>query len=351
MSLSLSRRVAKVLVSCGTLSAITLPVIFFCIFQWQYHVERLSYGPPTTNLVLYVLLVVEFFVMTLSNPGVLKKKHFPAQAYNHLTGAYRQVAPQRFLEIQINGQVISTKYCVTCHIYRPPRTVHCSSCGGCVLRYDHHCPYVGNCIGFNNYRRFYCFVVTCCLYYLAMLVSSVYRFVGFFPKPWEAFEKEPASSLCTFLSIIWNTLVLWLVLGLCCFHVLIISRGQSTYDRIKGNYMGFNPFYRGCKRSLFDMLFMRHRLMRFVNPWSPKDSANYLFSPGAMFPSKEQWEEMRLQDKEFSDSAVTPMLNTHERNTLQYIKTFGNAEFSFLNPPTLGYSSASDGITPVTAAV
>ncbi|CDR96492.1 DHHC zinc finger domain containing protein, putative [Babesia bigemina] len=342
MSCSVSRRVTKVLVSCGTLSAITLPVIWFCAYQWKYHVERMSYLPPVINLVLYVLLILEFLVMTLSNPGVLKKKHFPAQTYNHMTGTYRRVAPQRFLEIQINGQIITTKYCVTCHIYRPPRTVHCSSCGGCVLRYDHHCPYIGNCIGFNNYRRFYCFVMTCCLYFLAMLISSVYRFVGFFPRPWESFEKEAAVSIWTFVSIIWNVLVFWLVLGLCCFHILIILKGQSTYDRIKGNYMGFNPFYRGCKRSLVDMLFVRHRLMEFVNPWSPKHSAQYMFSPGAMFTSQEQCEEMRQQNEEFEDSATVPMLNTHEKNTLQYIKVFGNAEFTFLNQSSIDYDIVSD---------
>jgi len=45
-------------------------------------------------------------------------------------------------------------YCKSCKILRPPRAFHCTDCGVCVEVHDHHCPWVGTCVGHRNVKYF-----------------------------------------------------------------------------------------------------------------------------------------------------------------------------------------------------
>lgn len=64
------------------------------------------------------------------------------------------------------------RYCRYDRKYKPDRCHHCSQCNECVLRMDHHCPWLDNCVGFWNYKFFLLTLLYASLSLLLITVSS-----------------------------------------------------------------------------------------------------------------------------------------------------------------------------------
>ena len=85
--------------------------------------------------------------------------------------------------VAVRGASVSVKFCSSCRIWRPPRASHCRDCGVCVRVHDHHCPWVGNCVGAGNYKHFVTFLILLfvdCIYVAAqmgviLLVSTLHN--------------------------------------------------------------------------------------------------------------------------------------------------------------------------------
>ncbi|XP_007484867.1 palmitoyltransferase ZDHHC14 isoform X3 [Monodelphis domestica] len=243
-----------------TLVLILVTSGLFFAFDCPYLAMKITPAIPVVGGILFFFVMGTLLRTSFSDPGVLPRAT-PDEAADlerqignsediangASSGGYRP--PPRTREVIINGQTVKLKYCFTCKIFRPPRASHCSLCDNCVERFDHHCPWVGNCVGKRNYRFFYMFILS-----LSFLTVFIFAFVithvilrsqqtGFL----NALKDSPASVLeavVCFFSV-------WSIVGLSGFHTYLISSNQTTNEDIKGSWSNkrgkenYNPYSYG----------------------------------------------------------------------------------------------------------
>ncbi|CAB3371405.1 Hypothetical predicted protein [Cloeon dipterum] len=239
----------------------TLCFVFDCPFLATNYTPAI----PAFGGLLFIFVVSALLRTSFSDPGIIPRatrdealdiERSIEVPNNANSPTYRP--PPRTKEIQIKGQTVKLKYCFTCKIFRPPRASHCSVCDNCVERFDHHCPWVGNCVGKRNYRYFYLFIVSlaclcvfifsCSITHLVLLTRDKKQFL-------DAIKESPGSiisAVICFFSV-------WSVLGLAGFHTYLTSTNQTTNEDIKGSFSkrrgqeSFNPYSQGnyCTNCVF----------------------------------------------------------------------------------------------------
>jgi len=150
-------------------------------------------------------------------------------------------------------------FCSSCLVRRPIRSKHCSVCDKCVARFDHHCPWVGNCIGEKNHHYFvgYLLFLSClalsaawgCYVYLGN--ACQYRQeAGYFENiktaafcsPWVVFMLIMSLFHCVWVSC----------LGVCQIYQVVVL-AMTTNERMNAaRYRHFQSGGRGVHNSPFD---------------------------------------------------------------------------------------------------
>lgn len=107
--------------------------------------------------------------------------------------------PPKFM-IEEHGGI---ECCNKCSSARPARCHHCSVCQLCRLRYDHHCPWVANCIGLFNHGYFLKFLLFALAgSALSLLVTVVGLLSGCFRKSSSGFWKYLEAAAYLFLELL-----------------------------------------------------------------------------------------------------------------------------------------------------
>ena len=82
-------------------------------------------------------------ILLLINPGIPGRNHFKDEYFEKYQGN-----PKLLTRCDICNILILRKY----------KCGHCAFCNICVMKQDHHCPWIGKCIGKYNILIFYFFI-------------------------------------------------------------------------------------------------------------------------------------------------------------------------------------------------
>ncbi|XP_060960381.1 probable protein S-acyltransferase 1 isoform X2 [Cannabis sativa] len=160
----------------------------------------------------------------------------------------------RIKDMKVNGQTIKVKFCDTCLLYRPPRASHCSICNNCVQKFDHHCPWVGQCIGLRNYPYFIMFISTSTIMCIYVFVFSWINILRERSSIWVVMSRD----ILSVILIVYCFIAVWFVGGLTVFHFYLICTNQTTYENFRYRYdKKKNPFNKGIFGNLKEVMCTR----------------------------------------------------------------------------------------------
>jgi len=117
------------------------------------------------------------------------------------------------------------RFCKWCNQYKPDRCHHCRVCRSCILRMDHHCPWIANCVGFRNHKFFLLLVfhaMVNCIFICVTMSETIVAAVNEEMTPLRRFGIVYCITLASLMSIL---LVPFLLL-----HISFLVRAQTTIE-------------------------------------------------------------------------------------------------------------------------
>jgi hypothetical protein len=133
-------------------------LLFWCSVFPEFIFFEKYYYLFVVNNTLFFASIITNLIVAYSDPGNLTQESTNDPKLDFLN------LLQEFSPITL---------CEHCRIIKTPRTRHCPLCGKCSDRFDHHCPWINNCIGRGNIKRFYLFLTVQACYLVSALYSCI----------------------------------------------------------------------------------------------------------------------------------------------------------------------------------
>ena len=202
-------------------------------------------------LFLYLISVFAIIRGGCTDPGIIPRKEFQIGIDTFRT--------KRDFNLISNGALVGVTYCPTCNIYRPPRASHCSVCDNCCLRFDHHCIWLGTCVGKRNYKYFYLLVTSLNINLIIAFIYDLYIIIE------SAKDKEEKKIQFRVLTItilsgvsFVDLMVFIFFLGrLQVLHNKLVLHNYTFYEDFKKklkNPWKIHPFYKNVWQHIYRLL-------------------------------------------------------------------------------------------------
>lgn len=197
---------------------------------------------PLLFLLLVVLSVLMYFAVSLMDPGFVV-----SDAAKGCAEETESMIPQ--------SSTPRLRRCGYCLLQQPMRAKHCQTCKRCVRRFDHHCPWIENCVGERNHRWFVVYLV---VQLLALLWALHIALSGISPRvTWELWFRANGFLLASLAVCGIFSVVVLLLLG--C-HLYLVSINCTTWEFMSRHRISYlkncgneeNPFDRGVFCNLWD---------------------------------------------------------------------------------------------------
>ncbi|KAK6745633.1 hypothetical protein RB195_012009 [Necator americanus] len=132
------------------------------------------------------------------------------------------------------------RYCPKCRCIKPDRAHHCSICGQCVLKFDHHCPWVNNCVNFYNYKFFLLFLGYGFIFCLFVFFTDLPYFIEFWTRDYHEHNLQASKFHLLFLVFVSGMFAISLSF-LFFYHLYLTARNRTTVESFRAPMLEGGP--------------------------------------------------------------------------------------------------------------